>query len=269
MNALLQTSASISGKIGAGSVVIGDYTINMEPIAGGHRLTVTRGTEVQTMDLMDGAPGRDAPQESVLYTSQILTDDQQDQARHNVGAVSVDEFDKFQDEIVASKDSATENTRFAIGTAGEAIEVPSMEEFNELKGDMAGKLTEPAEGLAVGKYFRVAAIDENGHAVLEAVDAPVGGVQDVQVNGESIVANGVANVPMTNNTTIPGVLRHIYGTLINNLGDISFTRYNEITYDNSNFDGYPASIGTLKNYRHRVVKDAIKSIPTKNVIRHL
>lgn len=34
------------------------------------------------------------------------------------------------------------------------------------------KLTEPSSGLAVGKYFRVASIDNDGHAVLECVDAP-------------------------------------------------------------------------------------------------
>ncbi|MGN1368447.1 MAG: collagen-like protein [Aristaeellaceae bacterium] len=44
------------------------------------------------------------------------------------------------------------------------------------EADMPSKLTEPATGLAVGKYFRIAALDENGHAVLEAVDAPVGGL---------------------------------------------------------------------------------------------
>lgn len=44
----------------------------------------------------------------------------------------------------------------------------------QLTGDMAGKLTEPTEGLAVGKYFRIAALDENGHSVLEAVEAPIG-----------------------------------------------------------------------------------------------
>lgn len=65
-----------------------------------------------------------------------------------------------------------------------------------LRQDISGKLTEPVEGLAVGKYFRVSQIDENGHAVLEAVDAKTIGVQDVQVNGESIVADGVANVPV-------------------------------------------------------------------------
>lgn len=42
-----------------------------------------------------------------------------------------------------------------------------------LQKDISGKLSEPAEGLAVGKYFRVTQIDENGHAVLEAVDLPI------------------------------------------------------------------------------------------------
>lgn len=65
-----------------------------------------------------------------------------------------------------------------------------------LQKDISGKLSEPVEGLAVGKYFRVAQIDENGHAVLEAVDAKTIGVQDVKVAGASVVADGVANVPI-------------------------------------------------------------------------
>ena len=35
------------------------------------------------------------------------------------------------------------------------------------------KLSSPSTGLAVGKYFRVSAIDEDGRAVLEAVDLPI------------------------------------------------------------------------------------------------
>lgn len=75
-----------------------------------------------------------------------------------------------------------------------------------LQKDISGKLSEPAEGLAVGKYFRVAQIDENGHAVLEAVDAKSIGVQDVKVAGASVVADGVANVPNATNNT-KGVIR--------------------------------------------------------------
>lgn len=37
----------------------------------------------------DGAPGKDAPQEAVLYTPQELTEEQKSQARENIGAVAV------------------------------------------------------------------------------------------------------------------------------------------------------------------------------------
>ena len=201
MNARLNAAQALSGDIGAGSVVVNDYQIQADAIDGGHRLTITRGSEVQTMDLMDGAPGetgpagppgekgekgeqgdkgepgpagpqgepgpagpqgepgQDAPQEAVLYTAQSLDDEQQAQARENIAAAGVARV--------------------------EAVETV-----------LGGTLSEPAEGLAVGKYFRVAALDENGHAVLEAVDAAQIGVQDVQVSGASIVAAGVANVPV-------------------------------------------------------------------------
>lgn len=38
---------------------------------------------------------------------------------------------------------------------------------------LATKLTEPSSNLAVGKYFRIASIDADGHAVLECVDPPI------------------------------------------------------------------------------------------------
>lgn len=50
-------AASLSGALSAGSVVINDYVIKIESIEGGHRLSVTRGSNVQMLDLLDGAPG--------------------------------------------------------------------------------------------------------------------------------------------------------------------------------------------------------------------
>lgn len=47
-------AASLSGALSTGSVIVNDYTITMQGIDGGHRLTVTRGSDVQTMDIMDG-----------------------------------------------------------------------------------------------------------------------------------------------------------------------------------------------------------------------
>ena len=49
--------------------------------------------------------------------------------------ITKDELDEFKNEIVTGKDSATDNTKFAIGTAEQNLEVPSMEEFNQLKDE--------------------------------------------------------------------------------------------------------------------------------------
>ena len=40
--------------LSVGSVILGDYLLTTEPIDGGYRLTITRGSEVQTLDVMDG-----------------------------------------------------------------------------------------------------------------------------------------------------------------------------------------------------------------------
>ena len=59
MNARLNAAQALSGDIGAGSVVVNDYQIQADAIDGGHRLTITRGSEVQTMDVLDGKNGAD------------------------------------------------------------------------------------------------------------------------------------------------------------------------------------------------------------------
>ena len=47
-------AASLSGTLGVGSVVLGDYLLTTEIIDGGYRLTIARGDDVQTLDIMDG-----------------------------------------------------------------------------------------------------------------------------------------------------------------------------------------------------------------------
>ena len=47
----------LEATLGAGALIVNDYRITTEPIDGGHRLTITRGSEVQTMDVLDGAQG--------------------------------------------------------------------------------------------------------------------------------------------------------------------------------------------------------------------
>ena len=47
-------AASLSGALSTGAVVLNDYAIAIAPIDSGHRLTITRGSETQTLDIMDG-----------------------------------------------------------------------------------------------------------------------------------------------------------------------------------------------------------------------
>lgn len=106
------------------------------------------------------------------------------------------------------KDAVVDTTLTQSGQAADA----------KVTGDtLALKLTEPSTGLAVGKYFRIAAIDESGHAVLEAVDLPIandkhaGMVQVSDYDGWYMYGNRLqartidsANFASTNNTAIIG-----------------------------------------------------------------
>ena len=40
--------------LSVGSATLGEYNLRTEPIDGGYRLTITRGDDVQTLDIMDG-----------------------------------------------------------------------------------------------------------------------------------------------------------------------------------------------------------------------
>ena len=73
---------------------------------------------------------------------------------------------------------------------------------------LAPKLTEPASNLAVGKYFRIASIDADGHAVLECVDAPTAPVQGVSAAGTTLTpdANGIVNIPIATQNN-PGIVK--------------------------------------------------------------
>ena len=66
------------------------------------------------------------------------------------------------------------------------------------------KLTQP-QTVSVGQILRIQSINEDGTIVLEAVNMPSGGssaVSDVQVNGESIVTDGVASIPNASQTQL-------------------------------------------------------------------
>lgn len=92
----------LGATLGTGALIVNDYRITTEPIDGGHRVTVTRGSDVRTLDLMDGAqgePGKDAPQDAVCYTAQSLDPDQQAQARKNIAAAGAEDLNALNDNV--------------------------------------------------------------------------------------------------------------------------------------------------------------------------
>lgn len=97
----------------------------------------------------------------------------------------------------AKQPNKPEYTAEEVGALPKGTKIPPdfTSDVNKLKEDLTRKLTEPA-GAQVGQFFRVASIDEDGDYVLEAVDAPSGGVTDVIAVNNSLVKDGVATIPI-------------------------------------------------------------------------
>lgn len=86
------------------------------------------------------------------------------------------------------------------------------------------KLTEPSTGIAVGKYFRVANIDADGHAVLECVDAPTAPIQSISAAGTDLPpdASGNVKIPLSTDSTYgnsqAGIMSVANGSGLSNRG---------------------------------------------------
>lgn len=64
-----------------------------------------------------------------------------------------------------------------------------------LKEDLVGKLDKPETAPAIGKILKVTEVNEDGTFTCEWADGG-GAVEDVQINGASIVGDGVATIPI-------------------------------------------------------------------------
>lgn len=67
------------------------------------------------------------------------------------------------------------------------------------------KITKPAEAPTIGKILRVKSVNEDGTFVCEWADDG-GNNLDVRIDGESIVQDGVAEIPMCTTSTAPGLI---------------------------------------------------------------
>lgn len=75
-------------------------------------------------------------------------------------------------------------------------------EIDSLKED---KITKPAEAPTIGKIIRVKSVNEDGTFICEWADGG-GSNLDVRINGESIVQNGTAEIPLCTKTKEAGLI---------------------------------------------------------------
>lgn len=75
-------------------------------------------------------------------------------------------------------------------------------EIDSLKED---KITKPAEAPTIGKIIRVKSVNEDGTFICEWADGN-GSNLDVQIDGKSIVQNGVAEIPLCTKTKEAGLI---------------------------------------------------------------
>lgn len=124
--------------------------------------------------------------------------------------------------VVKAVDENGKPTEWEAVDAADAAEIGTRlsslaDENAKLKDDLSDLA--PA-GAAVGQLFRVAAISEDGKYTMEPVD-----MLDVQINGESIVQDGVANIPIiTGDNNQFGLMRidgNYNGISVNSNGQIS------------------------------------------------
>lgn len=81
------------------------------------------------------------------------------------------------------------------------------EKVTELKSEIATKITAP-ENPEVGKVFKIKSVNDDGTFIGEWADDG-GSNLDVQINGESIVQNGVAEIPIANRDNVFGVVKTV------------------------------------------------------------
>ena len=116
--------------------------------------------------------------------------------------------------------------------------------------DVSVKLDKPATPPEVGKILKVTSVNEDGSFACEWADAPSGGaVDDVQVNGTSVVADGVAKIPLAKMDSTGVVKFDAFMPFTFNAGALRLANADENELTNPRY-GYSTNRAiTASNYR--------------------
>lgn len=122
-----------------------------------------------------------------------------------------------------------------------------LEQGENIVANIKDKLDVP-ENPMVGKYLRVKAVNEDGVPELEWVDEPSGGSSlDIQINGQSIVKDGVAEIPIATNNGKFGLVKLTgeFAGLVNDNGVLKLKRVSNNFIDMRLDYGAPITSGNI------------------------
>lgn len=169
----------------------------------------------------------------------------------DVGAISQDDLQEATNEALAQAKASGEFD----GEKGSDATVTA-ENIQSALGytpadstDVSAKLDKPATPPEVGKILKVTAVNEDGTFTCEWADNNGGTVDDVQINGTSIVADGVANIPMANRDVSGVVKFDAFNPFTFNAGALRLANADEQELTNPRY-GYSSNRAiTASNYR--------------------
>lgn len=113
---------------------------------------------------------------------------------------------EWNDYIKTEREKALEDIR----KAGEDLTKSLPADYVKMTEDVASlkedKITKPAEVPTIGKILRVKSVNEDGTFTCEWADDG-GSNLDVQIDGKSVVQDGVAEIPLCTASTAPGLIK--------------------------------------------------------------
>lgn len=100
--------------------------------------------------------------------------------------------------------------------------------------------------------------DDTKAVLLATLDLPTAPVQDVQVNGTSVLSDGIANVPIATESSYGIIKSGGYGIAVNTVGNLYITGLTKSQYDSASNE-FGISKKTLENIKQSYVDDILCS----------
>lgn len=138
----------------------------------------------------DAVQAKEAAEKAKIGTA---ADRETAETASKVAQISATSAEKSAKKAEAAKEEIQES---AEQIQKNATEIDSLKE---------NKITKPAEAPTIGKILRVKSVNEDGTFVCEWADSG-GSNLDVRINGESIVQNGTAEIPLCTKTKEAGLI---------------------------------------------------------------